>query len=164
MILGDFLDIGGFLKNFSINSLNFTENERILDREYREFDENLSENLVFFIEITQEKPFLSMNFFEVFVENRDKTSILWTFKPEVLISNENRLKVLKLLKNLYRNCEEFEIWWEKYEGIAEKETDYEEILKEYQRKEAFKGKLEKLAIDFLENCVFTRIIELMNSM
>ena len=167
-ILNDFLDIGSFLKNFSINTLNFTENERILDKEYREFEENLNENLDFFIEISEKSPFLTMNFFEIFAKNAEKTSILWTFRPELLISYGNRLKSLKLLRILYRNCEEFDVWWEKYsrddEEISEKEPDYEEILKEYQRKELFHEKLKKLAMDFLENNVFHKILELMNSM
>ena len=164
-IFHDFLDIGNFLKNFSIKPQNLTENEKALLQYQQDLHENLDDNLEFFKDIIKKFPFLTQNLLENLMNSIEKTSALLSFKIETLIFPSTRMKILSLLKEIYGNIEKIVEWWENYSNKIEgEELDYEEIIKEYQRKEIYETKIRKTGIDFLENVVFLKLFETMNSM
>lgn len=167
-ILRQFLDIGKFLQNFSLNPQNLTENERALEKNHIDLKENLEENIDLLKEMLKINPIIGKSFLENLTNTSGETSVLLCFKLDSIIFPSTRIKILEFLKEIYQNIENFEVWWEDYlkndQENERKELDYEEILKEYKRKETFETQLRKIQIGFLETAGFVKLLEMICSM
>ena len=159
-VFNEMTEISRFLSNFSMNSGNQTENERIMEA----YNEDLGVQIQGFFEFLRDSirktPEIFVILLETIVKN-DNTCKFFAFKPENPIFCLVREKFTEFCIEILEKVEISEEIYEKHCGNTE---DYEEIIKQVQLKEAFALKIRTKAEKLASKGVFGYLMELITSM